>query len=359
MQHTIPSPWVAAGVALVGAGAIAATPVDVPLPSLPRLQAHPVELTASWSDVLAAAEANAGDIWNHFSAVPFPALEQQLANQIGYVQGLLDGSLNFNDVIQDIADHATAVFGAPASGDTPADPGALFGPFLPEGGPTDTLYQSLDTTVNSTGTGLFEIITLNHEQLSLLLGDALPNLLEPLGLDESALPLVQSLLDFSESPLSGVLVGQIGTMLSPVLQFNDDVHAISDALFGATPDWDTALQSLANMPANITDAYLNGYGSVDLLPLLDQLGIDLPTIELIAGLPTDVTGLDLELGGLLSGGGSLFDAIGLGADGGPDFGSLDLSGLAVGPIASLVELGQSIAMSLGWDGVSEILSGLF
>ncbi|ORV39609.1 hypothetical protein AWC02_19725 [Mycolicibacter engbaekii] len=48
-------------------------------------------------------------------------------------------------------------------------------PFRPEGGPTDPLYQSLDSTVNSTGTGL-------------------PDLLEPLGLDASALPLGEPLL---------------------------------------------------------------------------------------------------------------------------------------------------------------------
>jgi hypothetical protein len=33
---------------------------------------------------------------------------------------------------------------------------------------------------------------------------------------------------------------------------------------GSTPDFTTALQDLANMPADITNAFLNGYGDVDL-----------------------------------------------------------------------------------------------
>jgi hypothetical protein len=68
----------------------------------------------------------------------------------------------------------------------------------------------------------------------------------------------------------------------------------------------------------------------------------------------------VDLGGLLSGGGSLFDAIGAGMD--LDFpglpSSFDLTGVAVGPIASMVELDQSIAEALGWSGVGDPLSGL-
>ncbi|WP_205843462.1 hypothetical protein [Mycobacterium virginiense] len=129
---------------------MAATTAVAPLPAQPALHSHAVQLTASWDDVLQTAEANATDIWNHFSAAPFAGLQQQLANQIGYIQGLADGSLSFADVTKDIQDHLTALFGAPATEDTAAVPGALFGPFLPEGGATDTLYQSLDDVVKAT-----------------------------------------------------------------------------------------------------------------------------------------------------------------------------------------------------------------
>jgi hypothetical protein len=70
-----------------------------------------------------------------------------------------------------------------------------------------------------------------------------------------------------------------------------------------------------------------------------------------------VTGLNVDLGGLLSGGGSLLDSLGLGLDLGA-LGSLDLPGVAVGPIASMVELDQSIAEALGWSGAGDPLSSL-
>jgi hypothetical protein len=76
--------------------------------------------------------------------------------------------------------------------------------------------------------------------------------------DTSLQPLANELLDFTGSPLSGVLIGELGTMLSPVLEFNADLTAIGDALGGGTPDFMTALQDLANMPADIINAFLNG-----------------------------------------------------------------------------------------------------
>lgn len=351
----------AAAVALAGAS----LPAALPAAGFPGPRYATVALTAApditWDEVFQTAQASATDIAEHFSAAPFPALQQALANQIGYLQGLLNGSLTFDDVSTDIHNHLNAVFGAPATDTTTALPGALFGPFLPAGGATDTLYQSLDTVVNSTGTDLFSIITVNHDQLFTLVDGALPTLVTALGLDQSALPLVQSLIEFAASPLSGIVIGQIGTLLSPILQFNDDVTAIAAALSGATADWDTAFHDMADMPANITNALLHGYGDVDLMPILTQLGVTLPALELIPGVSTTVTGLTVDLGGLLSGAGSLFDSLGLGADGG-DLGSLDLSGVAVGPLASMVELGQALAEALGWDGTGaplDILTNLF
>jgi hypothetical protein len=80
----------------------------------------------------------------------------------------------------------------------------------------------------------------------------------------------------------------------------------------------------------------------------------LPTLDLLG--PSNITGLTVGLGGLLSGGGSLFDSVGLSLS--TELGDLDLSGVAVGPIASMVELDQSIAEALGWSGVGDPLSGL-
>jgi hypothetical protein len=107
------------------------------------------------------------------------------------------------------------------------------------------------------------------------------------------------------------------------------------------------------MPADITNALLNGYGDVDVTSLVQDLGL---TSVPFLGTSADITGVAVDLGGLLSGGGSLFDSIGIGLD--TDLGDLDLSGVAVGPLASMVEMGQSIAEALGWNGVGDPLASL-
>lgn len=203
---------------------------------------------------------------------------------------------------------------------------------------------------------------MNHSSLFQTLTDPtiLPGIAESLGLDESAVPLLAAVLNFAGSPLSGIVIGQVGTMLSPVLQFHEDLADISTALTGGEPDWDAALQNVADIPANLVNAYLNGYGEVDLMPILDQLGTTLPTLPLL-DLPTYITELNLNVGGLLSAGGSIFDAIGMGTGTdalGEPMDLFDLPGIAVGPIASMVAFSQSIAMALGWDGASDILDGL-
>lgn len=234
-----------------------------------------------WGTVLQTAEADATDIYDHFSAAPFADLQQSIANDVGYLEDLLKNPSDISTVLTDIQDNASALFA------TSTDPGALWGPFIPDGGPTDTLYESLDTVVNSTGTGAFDgILSVNHDQLFLLTQElVLPSLIA----DSSLLPLANSLLDFTGSPLSGVLIGDIGTMLSPVLEFNADVTAIGDALGGSTPDLTTAFQDLANMPADITNAFLNGYGDVDLTPLLQDVGITLPSLTFLGPPPTSQT----------------------------------------------------------------------
>ncbi|ORV39608.1 hypothetical protein AWC02_19720 [Mycolicibacter engbaekii] len=360
MQNAAARPWLITGVALLSAGAIASGPVTAPVPALAGPQSLAVQLTAGWDDVWQTAEANATAIWNHFSAVPFPALQQVLANQIGYVHGVFDGSKSFGDIAQEVHTHLGALFGTPADGDTPASPGALFGPFLPAGGATDTLYQSLDDVV--TGPGMIGSV-MTHAALFTLLTDPaiLPDIAASLGFDESMVPVLGSVLEFAASPLSGILIGQVSTMLSPVLQFNEDLGNIWESLSAGSPDWSAAFDSLISMPANLADAYLNGYGEVDLMPILDQLGITLPALTLL-DLPTEITALSVNLGGLLSPAGSIFDAIGMGtttdALGDPEL-LFDLPGLGVGPIASMVAMSQAIAEAFGWDGSSDLLASLF
>lgn len=146
---------------------------------------------------------------------------------------------------------------------------------------------------------------------------------------------------------------------------------MESALGGSTPDPTAALTDLLGDPSNILNAFLNGYGTVDLSPananLVDTLLPGLTPLLSAVGVSSsvDVTPT-LDLGGLLSGGGSLLDALGLTASASAGVsalgtgvsGSAELPGIAVGPIGSLIETGQSIAQAIGWDGVSSPLTSL-
>jgi hypothetical protein len=150
-MELVTRPWITAGVALVGAGVVAAIPMAGSAPSLPVVQARAVQLTTGadpltdWGDVLQTAEANATDIYDHFSSAPFADLQQSLVNDVGYVEDLIKNPSDIGTIATDIQDNLNALFGG-----TAADPGALWGPFLPPGGATDTL-TSRWTTWSSPG----------------------------------------------------------------------------------------------------------------------------------------------------------------------------------------------------------------
>ncbi len=340
-------PWTTAGFAftLVAASAIVA-PAVAPLADLPALQTRAVQLVSgdvSWDQVLQTALANGTDIYDHLSPATFADIQQFAANVPAY----LDGSRNFD------ADLTTAY-------------NAAINPFLPTD-PEPYIYTSVDPTqseigIRALGTHLFDIplpgkdgfledltnglnvdlgiTTINIPVLPLLVGDDLASQIEPY-------------LAFSGSPLSGILWGSFGTTLSPILQLNDDVTAITAALGGATPDYTTAFNDLADMPANVTNAFLNGYGDISLDTLLADFGATSPA--------TDAS-LFFDLGGLLSPAGSLINGIGFSdhlGDCSIACATFDVPATAVGPIASLFLQDQAIAESIGWDGVGQPLAHLF
>ena len=350
-MHLAARPWITAGFALAVAGAstTAAAPVAAPLPDLSDLQTRAVELTAgdvTWDQVLQTALTNVTDIWDHFSPAPFPDLQQLVANLPDY----LDGTRN-------------------TSSDLTAAGNAAVVPFTPDN-PEPYIYPSLDTTdsqigISALGIHLFDIdlpgkadllniltnglnftigicplcTNVDIPVLQLLLGDTLASQVEPY-------------LNFSGSPLSGVLWGDIGTTLSPVVQLNDDITGIVDALSGSNPDYTTAFDDLLNMPANVTNAFLNGYGDVNFDALLTEFGISVPSSS---------STLDVDLGGLLSPGGSLINALGFTdtlGDCSIACATLDVPTTAVGPLASMVELSQAIAEAIGWSGVGNPLDAL-
>ena len=341
-------PLISAGLALsLAAAGVIAAPVVAPLPGLPDVQAHDVRLVdVSWDQVLQTALANATDIYDHFSPAPFADLQQFAANLPEY----LDGTRNFD------ADLTTAY-------------NAAINPFVPTGA-EPYIYSSLDTTpstisINALSVHLFNIDLPGKADL---LSDLTNGLSFTIGIcplcTDVNIPILQLLvgdqlaseitpyLEFSGSPLSGILWGSFGTTVSPLLQLNDDITGITAALSGANPDYTTALDDLANMPANLTNAFLNGYGDVNLDSLLTEFGITPPATD---------AALQVDLGGLLSPAGSLIDGIGFTDTlGNCDIAcaTFDVPTTAVGPLASLVLEDQAIAESIGWDGVGAPLAHL-
>lgn len=139
----------------------------------------------------------------------------------------------------------------------------------------------------------------------------------------------QTILDLMTTSLTGVLVGAIGPVLAPVLALSQSVTDIVTAIRNS--QWSDALNAALNIPAKMVGAFLNG-GPV----------LDLTWLAPILGFPSEVTEFGLAMGGLLSPGGSLLNAVDVGVSG------LNIAGVGAGPIGSLMGFDWSIASAIGW-----------
>jgi hypothetical protein len=304
-MYTSVRPFATAGVALVGASAIAIAPLAV-TPSLPDIKiANPaVELSAavdpitSWLEVFNTSEVNFAGLVNTWLDAPAPITQQVIANQLRYLSEL------------------------PAF---------------------ETIADQIGTNLEAALTTLFaeDLSTLSpvHRDVYPILLEGIPPIFPPAVPAELA-PLIQ----FSTSYLSGVLLGLVGPVIAPVLALAASGGAIVDNLTGEAPDLEAAFNTLVNTPAAMADAFLNGGQSIDITPLLTAVGVESP-------LPGLDFGARLVFGGLLSPGGSIFNAmsIDLGDGSGP-------IGVGPGAIGSLIGLSQAIAKAIGWDGVGNPLA---
>lgn len=357
--------WVTGSVALVGAGTIAAGPLAA-LPNLPAPALPAVALTSgaqpnfeSWTDLFADTKANTVALFDHGSTAPLPALQQLLVNQVEHVKELFGG--NPTDVFTGIEDNLKAALQAPVSVFEPAaNPGGHLYPSVdttPGIGHTHNTFLGNPSDNDFAGPSHLDLFTVLDKLAGLIHADpATGGPLPDLG------KIAESLMTFTGSPLSGVAWGGLAPTLSALLQTSVDIQALGHDLQAIGTDPMQVGNDLINDPANIANAFLNGYGPVGIDVLGHQGFVDL--VSAIAGQSTgtfagDLLSLDLgasiTFGGLLSPGGSLFDALGI--DGGAGLNyllgttatSINLPGEEVGPIGSLIELGQAIATSIGWD----------
>lgn len=333
MQQVTSRPWIAAGVAAVGASMVAATPIQ-PV-SLPAVEIPDIQLTAgelsvfdplgSLAGIFDTASANATEVAGVFFEAPGAALQQTVVNQVNNLGAIISDPGSIGDVLEATGANAKDVFGALTFlvGDQKDFLNPLAGQTL------DTFHNLIYQMLN--GTSL----------LGPIFGvDPLP---------DSMLPL----LNLAASPLSGVAMGFAGPIVSPVVPFlNPLIGVLNDAIVGETVDPAALVSGMADAPFEAINGFFNG-ATLDLDPaavLLGETGI-LPD-----GFSID--GLSLAFGGLLTPGdttggigGSLLNSLGIDT-------ILDIEGKGIGPIGALTNLSQMIAGTLGWDGVGNPLTDL-
>lgn len=327
-MQLVTRPWIAAGLALAGVGGVTVTQAVAPLPNV-RVPA--VQLTADfdvispWVDAFDTASANATTLADYVFEAPGAALQQLAVNQVGYLDSLFNDPSGVGNVLSTISTNLQDVSQAATLINASADIMSAVTP------------HTLDT---------------NHELMLAILGS---------GFIPVSDQILQT-LDTASSPLTGVLLGLLGPVLSPAVALADSIQDIVGDLTASTPDPSAALQELINIPADMTNAFLNGTDlNLDALaPLLNGAGI-LPDGD-------SFTSLDLELGGLLSPGsvedgvgGSMLNSVGvlLSVLLGGQQGVIEIpAGEGVGPIGALADLSQVVAETLGWDGTGNPLADL-
>ncbi|OHV05057.1 outer membrane porin GjpA [Mycobacterium talmoniae] len=332
MQQLATRPWVTAGVALAGASLIAVTPVTAA--PLPDVAPPEIQLTAGldpitpWVDVIQQASTNVSDLFAAWSSDPFPIIRQVATNQIGYLEDIFRG--DFGTVFSQIAHNLQAGFTAP---------------FVPDANLLSTVEATWSSSVG--GIGGAALIRTAQAAAALLLGGPVNHLnLFNFAYDATADDaLVHALLGFTASPLSGVLLGAVGPVIGPGVALVDSIQSIIGDLSGPDTDPLAALNELINIPAHMTGAFLNGGESLDLTPLVSLLDLP-PAVEALV----DINSVNLELGGLLSPAGSLFNALGFDVSVTGGLVGIDLPGYGVGPIGSLIALTQAIAEAITPSG---------
>lgn len=270
-----------------------------------------------WTNTIDGAVNNITALVGGIAANPFPILGQIVENQITYFGELPDIGKILGQVFANVGNAVRAPFAVPES----CSDGTK--------GPCENISTAPVVT------GIPFLGNLTQQTVFALLPAILP---------AEQYDALKPVLDFTTSPISGVLLGLIGPVIGPVVSIVNSASAIIEAL--RTSDFEGALNELINIPANFTNALLNGGQFLDLKPLLSAVGV---------ALPDSIESLGFNMGGLLSAGISpvaptgndplatvMFDGLAFTADLG--LGSpITNPGLSVGPIGSLIGMGNYVA----------------
>jgi hypothetical protein len=172
--------------------------------------------------------------------------------------------------------------------------------------------------------------------------------------------LVTALTNFASSPLSGVLLGFAGPIVSPGVALFNSMHTVLTDVTGGNPVG--ALTALVDTPATVVNAFFNG-ATLNLDPLAPVFS---PFVSAGDAGGEQLTGMSLAFGGLFSPGqvvtgpagpiyygtgGSALNALGLDISFVPpdDYagGHVDIPAVPVGPIGATAGLIDILGEALG------------
>ena len=324
-MHVTSRSYLTAGVAALGVGAIALSPIQ-PLPAQTAMAPQravstmAVELAATlnpiaanleaWNNALGTAVENATRLNDAWTASTFPIFQTILTNQLVYAQEFPRIGVIAKQIFENIGN----AFAAP----------------LVEGA------NNISTTLTAPlKAGPVTVTTLSQRDLYGVL-------LSPLSpLPASLAPVIE----FMSTPFAGAVLAGIGPVIGTTLAITNSIKATFAAL-GAR-DLPGALTEFLNLAPNAVIAFLNGGQILDLTKIVNN----------ISPLPPEVTRIGLNMGGLVSSGlspiegqpskevsGSMFD--GLSADASLSGLSLSDPGLSVGPIGATQLLTKRIAEAI-------------
>lgn len=339
-MHITARSYLTAGVAVVGAGTIALSPIQ-PLPG--QLTAAPeraaeslaVNLASSidpitpWVDTFKTSIDNIKQLAAFYANQPLPLLNTIGANIGTYFDELTNGNAGL--IPGQIQNNIQTFFQAPwwnAEG-TPI-PNGVF----------SSSYISSTQTVSRLG------VLINSQS-------GVYNAAAPIIASQYEGDLVRTLLEFTATPYSGQLIGLLSPVLSGVVQLTRSFTAVGQ--FFQDGDLTGAINELINIPANVTNAALNGAGALDLTAIAQNI--------LPPALASLIQAIGVNLGGALSPavpfngsltnasrpptvytGGTLFDIVsaratvaGIGAQ---------TTGLPVGWFGSVIGLGQFLGQQM-------------
>ncbi|ORA77033.1 hypothetical protein BST29_24145 [Mycobacterium malmoense] len=260
-------PYLAGGVALVGASLVAVNPITSNIAA--NIQERAVRLTStvtddigdlttnaattlagsldfndlasaataattgpitSWIDVFTNAVSNFSQIGQDYFADPLPVLSQFLINQFGYAGDLATGIQGVANALSNqfttaLPEAFHTAFGDITSGDLPAA--------------AQTINEALTTVVLVAGLPLLESGALNI----------------PSKMAQNFANVVTSLTSFGT--LLPLLEGVLGPPLGTIAAFADSGQSLIDAV--GAGDTQGAITALLDTPANVAGAFINGY----------------------------------------------------------------------------------------------------